>query len=630
MRMRKPLEIVVFLVLTSVLASLSVLTVQSSPQMSQSVAARVSGGAPVLQAPGTPYVYYFPVIASQAADLTISQVKVIQGATPAGSSATYIADRPTIVRAFVAVGNGSSVSGVTARMYGFDSSGNSLGSLNSNSITAPSDESSMSKTLNFALPANWLKPNYSYYIDVNPDGTIVEDRTNDRYPATGRAPFNFVTARPLNVEIVPILYLPFGFSGQYQPWGYNPNDLQASNFSYATSLPAKVFPVPSVNYHIHSPMFYIPSSASYNLNDPNADGWYYLLQQVTALHNLEDPYPYDTVYYGLVNYVDAHGCAGGCTIGMGWIGVGYDNAWYGATSVGWTGSPNGAADATNTLTHEIGHNFGRDHTRCTGTEYPYDPEYPYSGGSIGGWGLDLWTGALKNPALYRDYMSYCEPYVWTSDYTYAGIKTFRDAMGFDKALAAQRKAPALYVSGIIAPDGTVTLQPVYQQTASVKQSTKGTHTLELLGEKGKVLAAYSFTPQQIADSKGASGFGFFVPAVDGLEGLRVKAGNQTIKEKTVPAAIAGANFARQPLAAQRQARGTVLRWAPVEHPSEPVVYRIRLSRDGGATWQVLALDWRGAEFAVPPGLDVANATIEIQASDGIHTTTQAFTIGSVP
>ncbi len=625
MHIRRPLQSALFLILISVLVSLSALTVQSSPQMSQSVSQNVSGGAPALQAPGTPYVYYFPVIASQGTDLTISQVRVIQGATPSGSYATYIADRPTTVRVFVSVSDGSSVPGVTARMYGFDNSGNPLGSLNAGPITAPSDESLMTRTLNFSLPANWLKPSYSYYIDLNPDGTVTEDRANDRYPTSGRAPFNFVTAQPLNVVIVPVMYLPYGATDPTFPAGYYSGD-----FSYLTSLPFKVFPVPSINYAVHPLFSYEPSSASYNLNDSFGDGWFYLLQQITALHNSEDPYPYDTVYYGVVNYIDAHGCAGGCTIGMGWIGVGYDGGWYGATSVGWTGSANGAGDATNTLTHETGHNFGREHVACSGQEDRPDLEYPYPGGSIGGWGLDVATGALKNPALYRDYMSYCEPYVWTSDYTYAGIKSYRDAAGFDKALAAQRTASALYVSGIIAPDGTVALQPVYQQTASVNVPPKGTHTLELLGDKGRVIAAYPFTPRQIADSKGASGFGFFVPAVDGLEGLRVKAGNQTVKEKTVPAAMAAANFGRQPLAAQRQARGTVLRWTPVEHPSEQVVYRIRLSRDGGTSWQVLALDWRSAEFTVPQGLDVANATIEVQASDGIHTATQTFTVGSVP
>ncbi len=628
--MRRSLQLVLFALLIGVLVSVSGRTAQSSPPTNQGAPARIAGAAPPLQAPQTPYLLYFPLIGSPP-DLTIAGVRVIQGTTASGSYATFIADRPTTVRVLVSVSDGFTVSGVTARMYAFDGFGNSLGSLDSyNAITAPSDESSMERTVNFSLPPNWLEPNVTYYIDLNQFGAIPENRSNNRYPATGRAAFNFVPARPLNVVIVPILYLPAGVQQSTVPAGVFTND-----FSYLTSLPAKVFPVPNVTYTVHPTVPYEPPSATYNLNDQFGDGWPTLLQQITALRNSEseDPYPYHTVYYGLVNYIDAHGCPApaGCTIGIGWIGAG-------ATSVGWTGSYNGAPDATNTMTHEMGHNFGRQHVACTGQEQYPDESYPYNslGGSIGVWGLDVATGELKDPAIYKDYMSYCEPYVWTSDYTFAGIKSFRDSVGFDQVRLDQSPVPALYVSGTIAPDGSLTLRPVYQQLARVNVPSKtlgptlGTHTLELLGDGGKVLAAFPFTPQQIADSEGASGFGFFVPAVDGLAGLRVRAANRTIKEKTVAAPMAAANFARQPLAAQRQARGTVLSWTPAAHPSEPVVYRVRLSRDAGATWQVMALDWGSPEFTAPTGVDVANAMIEVQASDGIHTTTRTFSVGANP
>ncbi len=622
--MRKSFQIALFLALIGVLVSVSGRTAQSSPPTDRRPPTRVSGAGPLLQAPATPYLLYFPQVFKPPRDLAIAGVRVIQGTTASTSYATYIADRPTTVRVLVSVNDGTSVPGVTARMYGYDGSGNSLGSLNaSNTITAPSDESSMASTLNFNLPSNWLKSGITYYVDVNPDGAILEDRSNDRYPASGRAAFNFSNARPLQVVIVPILYLPWGYPTQFVPAGY-----YTSDYSYLTSLPAKVFPVPNITYSIHSPVNYTPGSYNENLDEYWGNGWIALLNQITAVHNFEDP-GYNKVYYGLVNYVDAHGCSTGCTIGIGWIGAGPG---WGATSAGWTGSYNGATDATNTITHEVGHNFGREHVLCTGSENYPDGNYPYNslGGSIGVWGLDVATGALKDPALYKDYMSYCEPYVWTSDYTFAGIKNYRDMVSFDKARLDQRSVPALYVSGTLLPDGSLSLRPVYQQLAQVNVPAKGTHTLELLGDGNKVLAAFPFTPQRIADSKGASGFALFVPAVDGLAGLRVKAGNRTIKEKTVAAPMAAANFARQPLAAQRQARGTALRWTPVEHPTEPVVYRIRLSRDGGASWQVLALDWRSPEYTAPPGVNVANAMIEVQASDGIHTTTHTFNVGQTP
>jgi hypothetical protein len=193
----------------------------------------------------------------------------------------------------------------------------------------------------------------------------------------------------------------------------------------------------------------------------------------------------------------------------------------------------------------------------------------------------------------------------------------------------QTLVQAMYVSGIIAPNGTVTLSPVYQQLAVVAMEPGGSHTLELLGQSDQVLATYLFTPTPIADSGGTSGFGFFVPAVDGLAGLRVRTNGRIVAEKIVSALLSAADFARQPIAAQPVAQQTALRWTPVTHPSEPVVYRIRLSRDNGATWEVLALNWLGAEFTAPAGVDVNNALLEVQASDGIHVSTRTFNLGRV-
>ena len=68
-----------------------------------------------------------------------------------------------------------------------------------------------------------------------------------------------------------------------------------------------------------------------------------------------------------------------------------------------------------TMAHELGHACGRPHSPC-GT--PGDPAYPayepYDPAgtpmaSVGEYGLDITNGAIKSPATFKDFMSYCGP-----------------------------------------------------------------------------------------------------------------------------------------------------------------------------------------------------------------------------
>jgi hypothetical protein len=152
---------------------------------------------------GGPYFYYLPLIARNS-DLAFSQVKIIQGTSSTGPYALYVANRATTVRAFATYG-GATVSGVTARIYGYDSAANLLGSFDSAPITVPSVESDMSRTFNFNLPPGWVQPGYSFAIMLDPNNVIPDaDRSNNRYPATGSVPFNFAPARPIEVVLVPV------------------------------------------------------------------------------------------------------------------------------------------------------------------------------------------------------------------------------------------------------------------------------------------------------------------------------------------------------------------------------------------------------------------------------------------
>jgi hypothetical protein len=610
-------RVIAFAIFAALLVGSPSPTAQSSPSGIPTLPPPIPRSDPAVQGAGGPYLAYLPFVAKNF-DLAFSQVKIIQGTSPAGPYAVYAAGRATTVRAFATYG-GYTVSGVTARIYGYDSVGNSLGFFDSAPATIPSVESDMSRTLNFNLPQNWLLPGYSFAIVLDPNNLIPDpDRSNNRYPAAGTVPFNFSSARPIEVVIVPIAYTPYGGTGTFYP--------TINDTSYLQWMMPKVDPAPYVTFSVRGPVFenYAPQQPGYNLNDSSGLGWQILLNQIAQIHDYED-LQHTKLYYGVVNIYDAHNGCNMCYTGLGFIGqLGMPLQ---PTAVGWSGAPNGSYNAGRTLTHEAGHNYGREHVLCLGTEASPDPNYPYAGGKIGVWGLDVATGSLYDPNLYADYMSYC-PNLWTSDYTFAGIKQFREQsqVTFAPTRASATPVPSLYVSGIISPTGQVNLRPVYEQLAPVNVPSQGTHTLQLLGSSGNVLAAHRFTPTRTADAGEYSGFGFFVPSVSGLNGIRVIKDGNVIGEKIAGAPMGTRSFAADSLSVQRDSRGTHLRWSPVTQPSAPVVYRVRLSRDAGATWQVLTLDSTQAEFTAPPTLNVANTIVEVQATDGIHVTTRTFDV----
>lgn len=565
----------------------------------------------------TPRVY-LPLTLKTDIDLTVAKVKIIQATTASEEFAINIAGRQALARVFVDTSTGKNISGVTARMCaGVEGAPNPSCILADNGpITVPSKENDLSRTLNFTLPIGWLQPGYSYHVDLDPQGLIHEsNRTNNRYPATGRQSFNFVSAPDLRSVIVPVAYQPFNTSQVYLP--------ELDNLDYLTFLPIKILPIPAFTYQTHATYFYQPTEIRYNLNNPFGDGWSRLLEEITAVHHMEDPAG-SQHYYGLVNSYDAHGCSSSCITGVGYFGGtgGY------FTAVGWSGSGEASPLASETMVHELGHNFKRKHVQCSFEPNP-DPTYPYPGGKIGRWGLDVATATLYDPNITYDFMSYCAP-SWTSDYTFWNIYQYRQSAALGVATSPLPE-DALYISGIISPDGQITLRPVYRQVVELPDLLAGPYLLEMLGREGEVLATHSFTTLDVADAPGFRLFGFFVPAIDGFSGLRLRMGERILVERTNYDPMDKAAFEIGALSLEGDQDQPSLRWPAVSNPSADVVYRLRYSADAGLTWQVISLDWGKTEFRIPThsGIDLSRGLIEVQASDGIHTITRVFNLGRI-
>lgn len=129
--------------------------------------------------------------------------------------------------------------------------------------------------------------------------------------------------------------------------------------------------------------------------------WQLLLDTIAAMRAASNS---NAVYLGFVP--EAANCSGVC--GKGGIGSG--------VCIFRSGS---GLDPINDIVHELGHAIGRIHApECLPPGETGDlnyPQYPFlSRASIGEVGIDLNTLEVKDPVVYRDYMSYCSK--WTSPY----------------------------------------------------------------------------------------------------------------------------------------------------------------------------------------------------------------------
>jgi hypothetical protein len=564
--------------------------------------------------PTTSFIF-LPYVNRVGTDLLIADIKVIQSTTASSRYAVHIAGRPTEVRVFVGTGSGLEVPGVNGQLCGFDAEGTPEGCISplNPPITAPSKEEDLESTLNFKVPSSWVKPGFNYFVQIDPKNLFEEsNQVNNRFPVDGTQPFGFESVPPLNIVIIPIEYRPFSDANVYYP--------ETGNLSYLTELPARILPIAEIRFEDHLAFTYAPSETKFNLDNPYGYGWVQLLTDLTALHNLEDSAG-SKHYYGLVNSYAAHKCGNGCITGIGYLGG------HGAyrTAAGWSGWGNGTEAAAETLVHELGHNFGRGHVHCTGRESNPDPNYPYPGGGIGQYGLDPVSGLFYRPDQYADFMSYCDP-SWTSDYTYWNIYQYRNRIAAQESNSLAVEKEAIYVSGIITPDGEVQLRPLYRQKTGRLLEPGGDYQLDLLDKSGMVLAGYDFSSYEVPEAPGFQAFGFFVPDAADLDGIRIQSGSQVLAEKWSGGADISLDV-RQPRLALAGGEGeSVLQWSSSAPGADPVVYLVRVSRDMGKTWQVLALNGTEEALSLPGDLSQGpgDVWVEIQASDGIRSTTQTL------
>lgn len=556
-------------------------------------------------------------------DLSVSRVELIQGITMSSGYRVHVANKPAMLRVFVNLEGRSFVNGVVARLTRFVS-GVEQDSIELGPVTiySDTDENVLQDTLNFDLPALWLQTGTSYALQLDPGQLLADGNiSNNRYPASGASSFNFVNTPVLDVVIVPVTYAPPG-----QPVT-NPS---LGDLSYLTWMPRQVYPVAQINYTVRSP------AHTFSRDLSTSSGWTQLLNDITTIHNQEDPQQ-KKIYYGLVDAYGSSSCTG-CTAGMAWFnepakplkktGVGISNY-------------SSIEQASETFTHEVGHIFGRAHVenQCWITFPPYQEDFPYEKASIGQWGVNLKTREVFLPSSAHDYMSYCGN-KWTSDFTYyelyrafQWVEDWRPDLPYRTYLPSlannsqslstnQVSGRSLTISGTLAADGSLQVSPLFLKPGPPDRvDDSGEYSLALLDASGRQLSVQPIAFTQIAidritDGEMTAGFHINVPFVEGVAGVRIMKDGQTVFERF---STSGAPRLGDLTPTGWAGNALRLSWAADDESSE-LTYRVLFSPDGGMNWQMLATNTKQPDLSVPVDLvaSAAQPRLLVQVSDGIQ------------
>lgn len=510
-------------------------------------------------------------------DLGLSGAYLTQATQRLDGSVPLVAGRDAYLRVFALASQANSAHpAVRVRLY------NGATLVQTYTLAAPGasvplavDESSLLNSWNVLVPAALVQSGLRLLADVDPSNTVAEgDESNNQFPLSGTAANVDVRALPtFALRFVPVLQQVNGLQGNVSP---------ANQEAFLADL-KKLLPVGAYDADVRAPYTTtapVLQSANGNL------AWNTILSELLALRSADASARY---YYGVVRVTYGSGVAG-----LGYVGGSAH------TAMGWDYLPS----ATGVMAHEVGHNMGRLHAPCGGPS-GVDPAYPYAGGQIGVWGLDLGSLALKAPTA-TDLMSYCGPN-WVSDYNWSGMMAYRQG-GPNNVPNDGGAGSGLLVWGRVTPAGII-LEPAFQVSAAGTPPPRtGSNRLELLDADGSLLQRIPFETAEIPDLPGGPErhFGFVIPLSAGLQarlaGIRVLAEGRSALRST--GAAGGADPA--PVLSRPNPNQIDLSWDAARFP-------VVMVRDA-ASGQVLSFARGGAVRLWARGQE-----FELRFSDGVRT-----------
>jgi hypothetical protein len=548
--------------------------------------------------PESPYVemqnmIVFPLVIKPSKgiiDLTITDLEVTQSIQTGSNSVPLVANRETVVRVFAKTGESAPTQGIevslSAKQNGHSLPGSPLLS-GVREVSPNPSRSTLSSTYNFTIPKSWTNGQVTFEAKVDSGQAIIEtDESNN----TASAALDFVSMPGLDLKIVPINYFhDRGSSFEYYPAG-------TSDHISADVL--QIYPLHDVDVSFHSPINYIGDLRE-------RDEWSELLNYITTL-KISEGAPDSQVWYASIPVEDEYGNTWhyGGIAGMGWIGY--------RVSIGLDESILYEIDGGNIAAHEIGHNFGREHSPCGVSEA--DPDYPYADGIIGQFGMDV-KQLLVIQDTTKDIMSYCSPN-WISDYTYMGL--FYDQQRNGTALLNPVNESVLHIRTFINQENEMDFMPVYQYDGIRSRNLDGSdYFIELQDDNGELIGGYPVTVLEASEpgittrSINAS-----IPApARNISSIRLLEQGKVVLEKEYsspgnePQAAATYNNAvgtKGPAVIFKNNEG-YLTWNPKDIPA-----MVRFKNPGENRWTTLGIDIMGGEILLfPQFLPAGPITFEI-------------------
>lgn len=561
--------------------------------------------------------YSFPIgtlqVTGPALAVTIQDVEVSQGQLISVSQATpnpylrLVPQRPTLVRVRLAP-NGTAFPvvpevRVTVR-------NNALGSQTfvmqgpATLGMTPVAESDLANSYTYTVPGEWIGPGFQLEVSANQIEFPLSIARFSYVPPAGV----IKGGTYIRMHVVPIA----------------PDTGEQLNFDrqWFTNNLKGVYPLSDVEVIIEPPL---PGSGTNTSGD-----W---LSAVRSLRAASSAKNYD-FYFGAMPYDGA-------------TGLGYVPGRVAVASHLWYGRQDYSIQGV--MMHEIGHNFGRIHSWD-------DPKFPYTSNY---WVGGPWASVMdqqgnrqyQSPTVWHDVMSYSYPKT-ISDFTYSGAYDYlaqnlplsakpapAEAVEVlqTRGVDASATADALYLSGSIdlstaqaKVEAPVRLkaEPDTVSMAATLLQAENDYVLELTTASARL--RYPLQLQGMGDAEGKrSGFELTIPAVDGIQSIRL---------------LRGLN-ALQTITAIEAPKPKVLRQMPV--PADAVVRSWGTYRLSGAnvelTWDAARWPWlsvwqntsagllplavarTGGAISVPLRKPFAQTKgLIISVSDGMNTRLESF------
>ena len=423
--------------------------------------------------------------------LSTARVYLNQGAQNRAGTVPVVAGRAALLRVF-AVGDEISYyyPKVRAKFYVEDEEVfSALMTAAGESTPDRIIEAGLQMSYNAVVPASVVRPGLQVVVNLDVDGVVpAAPGTELRFPAEGRFAFDVREPRTLRQIFVPTLLTTRNSEESILEWS---RDLTAESDKIA--FMRKSLPVGDLEVEVREPYVFTGDLSEYEPHWPN------YLDEISVLQMLEGRRGY---YYGVITRF-----SGSALLGFGWIGQ--------PASVGVT--------SATTYAHELGHNMSLLHAPC-GDPLNVDSNYPssYVEGSIGIWGWDIEAEAQREPARYKDLMTYCGP-EWVSDYSYAKALEYRLASEpisnsfcwesfIERNPEVREHCPSqstILLWGRTDPDA-FRLEPAFVMEAPpALPQGDGPYRLAAFGEDGGLVFDYSFAPR--TNAEGGTGFTFAVP-----------------------------------------------------------------------------------------------------------------------